>query len=102
MEEPDPPARVRILKIKTVKKKWLYVEWRASKKNEGILGYQVWYSKKKSLKNGGIESTKKNYIYLKKLKKDTQYYLGLRAYVMGDHRLIYGDFVKTKVKLDLS
>lgn len=96
---PKAPKVPKITKI-TVKKKSMQVAW---KKDANVDGYEVRYALKKNFKGAKIakiskKSTTKKVI--KKLKKNKQYYVSIRAYkqetIDGKAHVLYSAWSKAK------
>lgn len=68
------------------------------KKLKNIKGYEVQYSttKKFKAKKTKTITTKKNTCTIKKLKKNTKYYIKTRAYVNASNEKVYGKWSKVK------
>lgn len=77
-----------------VSKKKAYIYWYSE---SGVSGYQVQYSKNKSLKNAKIKKVSKNATstYISKLSKK-KYYVRVRGYVKVGKKYYYGGWSKKK------
>ena len=75
------PAKVKLSKVKSTKKKTLLVQW---KKAKNAAGYQVQIAKDKKFKKGKktytVKGAKKTKTTIKKLKRKQKYFVRVRAY----------------------
>lgn len=87
------PAKANIKSLKNVKKKKIKV---SIKKIKGAAGYQVRWSDNKKF-NGYWQKTIKNRTYtIKRLDKNTRYYVKTRAYVKNGKKKLYGKWSNRK------
>lgn len=89
-----PVSGVTAKKAVSKKAKKAIVKW---KKADGVNGYEVTYSLKKSFKNAKTVnvSAKKANVTLKKLKKGKKYFVKIRAYKNVEGTRYYGAYSKT-------
>ena len=97
VEKKTPKIVVSKTKIESVKKskKKIKVGW---KKVKGVDGYQIRYSKNKSMKKAKkktINKNTKNYSFTT-LKKKTKYYLQVRAFKKVEKKCFYAEWSKPK------
>ena len=91
--EPAAPKAVKNYKVSSDKKHTITISWKKIKKAEG---YQIWCSKTSNFKHSKIVYTKQKQYTIKNVNSGTNYYIRVRAFVMGNRRIIYGDWTKTK------
>ena len=72
------PDKVKIKSAKNLKGKKIKLTW---KKISGAKGYQIKYSDSKKFNGSWIKSTKKTSYTIRKLDKNTKYYITVRAFV---------------------
>ena len=87
------PAKVKIKKAKYKKKRKITIRL---KKVAGAKGYQIRYSDEKNFDGYWQKNTKKTKITLKKLDKNTKYYIKARAYKLVNGAKLYGKWSKKK------
>ncbi|MGI6720988.1 MAG: hypothetical protein ACOX4I_00300 [Anaerovoracaceae bacterium] len=87
-------ARARIYSLKNKNTRTLIVRIR---KMSGVRGYQVKYSKYKSLKKARYKSSRKVTVTIKKLTRNKRYYVKVRAYKLNKQgKKVYGAWSLTK------
>ena len=91
--KPSKPAKVKISKAKYKKKRKIYIKL---KKVSGAKGYQIRYSDNKHFDGYWTKSIKKTTVTLKKLDKNTKYYIKARAYKLVNKTKLYGKWSKVK------
>lgn len=87
------PGKAKIKKAKYKKKRKIYLKL---KKVKGAKGYQLKYSDAKNFDGYWTKNTKKTKVTLKKLDKNTKYYIKVRAYKLVDNAKLYGKWSKKK------
>ena len=87
------PAKAKIKKAKYKKKRKISIKL---KKVKGAKGYQIRYSDAKNFDGYWQKNTKKTKITLKKLDKNTKYYIKVRAYKIVNGGKLYGKWSKKK------
>lgn len=88
------PAKPKISKLKSTKRKTAQVAW---KKSTGASGYQIKYSSSKRFSKAKTVSVKKSTKKtLKKLKSRKKYYVRVRAYRVINGEKVYSSWSKTK------
>ncbi len=92
---------VKLNSVKSSKKKQMTVKWRSE--GDGVDGYQIIYSKKKSFNSftRRTVSYEKNKMTIKGLTKGKKYYVRVRAYINVDGEKKFGEWsrmVKVKIK----
>ena len=87
------PGKVKIKKAKYKKKRKIYIKL---KKVSGAKGYQIRYSDEKNFDGYWQKNTKKTKVTLKKLDKNTKYYIKVRAYKLVNGSKLYGKWSKKK------
>ena len=87
------PGKVKFKKVKYKKKRKIYIKL---KKVSGAKGYQIRYSDVKNFDGYWQKNTKKTKITLKKLDKNTKYYIKVRAYKWANGAKLYGKWSKKK------
>ncbi len=87
------PGKVKLKTVKYKKKRKVYVKF---KKVSGAKGYQIMYSDDKGFDGYWTKKTKKTSITLKKLDKNTKYYVKVRAYKLVKGAKLYGKWSKKK------
>ena len=93
------PAKVKLSKVKSTKKKTLLVQW---KKAKNAAGYQVQIAKDKKFKKGKktytVKGAKKTKTTIKKLKRKQKYFVRVRAYNKAKKYGKYSSVKSVKVK----
>ena len=87
------PAKVKIKKAKYKKKRKIKI---TLKKVKGAKGYHIRYSDSKKFDGYWDKYTKKAKVTLKKLDKNTKYYIKARAYKLVNGSKLYGKWSKKK------
>ncbi|MCR5430404.1 MAG: hypothetical protein K6E58_04155 [Eubacterium sp.] len=87
------PGKAKIKKAKYKKKRKISIKL---KKVKGAKGYQIRYSDVKNFDGYWQKNTKKTKITLKKLDKNTKYYIKARAYKLVNGAKLYGKWSKKK------
>ena len=87
------PDKVKIKSAKNLKGKKIKLTW---KKISGAKGYQIKYSDSKKFNGSWIKSTKKTSYTIRKLDKNTKYYITVRAFVNNGKNKLYGSWSKVK------
>lgn len=87
------PAKVKIKKAKNKKKRKIKI---TLKKVKGAKGYHIRYSDSKKFDGYWDKYTKKTKVTLKKLDKNTKYYIKARAYKLVNGAKLYGKWSKKK------
>ncbi len=94
--KPVTVSKVEISAAKRTAKKKAVVKW---KKVAGASGYQITYATTRSFKKATTKtiSAKKVSYTLTKLKKNTKYYVKVRAYKKNGNEKVYGSYSSVKV-----
>ena len=87
------PAKVKIKKAKYKKRRKIKI---TLKKIKGAKGYHIRYSDSKKFDGYWDKYTKKTKVTLKKLDKNTKYYIKARAYKLVNGAKLYGKWSKKK------
>lgn len=89
---------VKNTKIKSaLKKKKSKIAKVVLKKVKGATRYQIKIAKNKKFKNSKIKTYKKNIIRIKKLKRNTKYYIKARAYKKVNGKIYYSKWTNRKI-----
>lgn len=92
------PKKATIVSVKASGKNKMVVKW---KKDSKVTGYQIQYAdntKFKDAKTVKISKNKNTTTTIKKLKKNTKYYVRVREYKKVANKNIYGAWSKVKIK----
>lgn len=92
------PSKVKNAKVTNKKGRKAVVKFT---KAAGVKGYQVTYSANKNFKSAKNKNVTKNSITLSGLKKNTVYYVKVRAYTNINGKKVYGAY-STKVKVSIT
>ena len=92
-QAPKKPAKAKISKAKNNKKKKISLKF---KKVAGAKVYEIMYSEVKNFDGYWTKNTTKTKFTLKKLDKNTKYYIKIRAYKLFNGAKLYGPWSKVK------
>ena len=87
------PAKVKFKSLKNIKKRKIKI---SIKKIKNVAGYQIRWSDSKKFRGYWQKITKKTQYTLKKLDKNTRYYIKVRAYVKSGNKKVYGKWSKIR------
>lgn len=92
-ETAKKPAKAKISKVSSTKKKTMVVKFKKAKKAKK---YEVQYSLKANFKKAKIKTTKKTTLTVKKLKSKKKYYVRVRGFYTQNGSKICGPWSKKK------